>query len=60
MPKQAPFGPPPVTIHKFPDGVNTGSVPPVEEIVTVGLGLAVASSALENSTRQPCGHVLDT
>ena len=60
VPKQSSFGPPPVTIHKFPDGVKTGSVPPVEEIVTAGFGLAIASSAFENSTRQPCGHVLDT
>lgn len=60
LPKQSSFGPPPVTIHRLPEAVKTGEVPPIEEIVTVGLGLAMASSALENSKRQPWGQVLDT
>ena len=32
--------------------------PPVEEIVTVGVGFAMASSAAENSTTQPEGQEL--
>ena len=48
VPKQS--GPPPVTIHKSPEESKTSCAPPLVEIVTVGAGLAVASSALENST----------
>ena len=48
VPKQ--YGPPPVTIHRSPEESKTGLAPPLEEIVTVGAGSAVASSALENST----------
>ena len=57
---EAVVGPPPVTIHMSPEGVKTMLAPPVEEIVTVGVGFAMASSAFENSTTQPCGQVLDT
>ena len=42
--------PPPVTIHRSPEGSKTSWAPPLEEIVTVGAGFAVASSAFENST----------
>jgi hypothetical protein len=39
-----------VTSHRSPEGVKTRLAPPVEEIVTVGVGFAMASSACENST----------
>src|SRR5579863_7734968 len=48
VPKQS--GPPPVTIHRFPEPSKTSWAPPLEEIVTVGTGFALTSSALGNST----------
>ena len=39
-----------MTIHRSPEGSKTSWAPPLEETVTVGAGLALASSALENST----------
>ena len=48
VPKQS--GPPPVTIHRSPEVSKTSWAPPLEEIVTVGAGFVLVSSALENST----------
>ena len=39
-----------MTIHRSPCESKTSWAPPLEEIVTVGVGLTSVSSALENST----------
>src|ERR1700678_2230153 len=48
VPKQ--FGPPPVTIHRSPEGSNASWAAPLEEITTVGEGSDMAKSAFEYLT----------